>query len=127
MSWYDISIDTNLAAYNSVRQTARPELANEQYAVIAPTGHCGYAGATEHTVIGERNMGDARLDVDKLTYGWFDHFLKGDDNKVLEKTPKVRYYTMGLNKWQTADTWPPSASFCAPMTLIFWSPLQASR
>ena len=56
MSWYDISIDTNLAAYNSVRQTARPELANEQYAVIAPTGHCGYAGATEHTVIGERNM-----------------------------------------------------------------------
>ena len=21
--------------------------------------------------------------------------------------PRVRYYTMGLNKWQTSDTWPP--------------------
>ncbi len=33
-------------------------------------------------------MGDARLDYDALTYGWFDHFLKGEDNKILEKTPR---------------------------------------
>ena len=108
MSWYDVSIGPNLAAYNYVRKTARPEIANEQYAVIAPTLHCGYKRATEHTVVGERNMGDARLDYDELTYGWFDHFLKGEDNHVLEKMPKVRYSRMGLNKWQTADTWPPA-------------------
>ena len=53
-------------------------------------------------------MGDARLDYDALTYGWFDHFLKGEDNKILEKMPKVRYFTMGSNKWQTSDTWPPA-------------------
>jgi uncharacterized protein len=110
MSWYDISIDTNLAAYNSVRQTASPELANEQYAVIAPTGHCGYGSATEHTVIGERNMGDARLDVDKLTYGWFDHFLRGEDNHVLQSEPKIRYFVMGANRWEGADTWPPQGA-----------------
>ena len=45
-------------------------------------------------------MGHARLDYDALTYGWFDHFLKGDDNGILAKTPKVRYYTMGSNKWR---------------------------
>ena len=49
MSWYDVSIGPNLAAYNFVRQTARPEIANEQYAVIAPTLHCAYKRATEHT------------------------------------------------------------------------------
>jgi hypothetical protein len=52
-------------------------------------------------------MGDARLDYNELTYGWFDHFLKGEDNHVLETMPKVRYFTMGMNKWQSSDTWPP--------------------
>ena len=69
----------------SCARPPRPEIANEQYAVIAPTLHCGYTRATENTVVGERSMGDARLDYDALTYGWFDHFLKGEDNHVLEK------------------------------------------
>ena len=33
--------------------------------------------------------------------------------------PKVRYYTMGLNKWQTSDTWPPEGA--QPMTLFLAS------
>ncbi len=107
MSWYDVSVGPNLAAYNHVRKTAKPEIANQQYAVIAPTLHCGYKRATENTVVGERSMGDARLDYDALTYGWFDYFLKGENNRILETLPKVRYYTMGINKWQTSDTWPP--------------------
>src|ERR1700733_5184049 len=119
MSWYDVSIGPNLAAYNYVRKTARPEIANEQYAVIAPTLHCGYTRATEDTVVGERHMGDARLDYNSLTYGWFDHFLKGEDNHVLQTMPRVRYYTMGINKWQTADTWPPAGAH--PMTFYLAS------
>jgi len=107
MSWYDVSIGPNLAAFNHVRKTASPEIASQQYAVIAPTLHCAYKRATENTIIGERSVGDARLNYDELTYGWFDHFLKGENNGVLEKMPRVRYYTMGLNKWQTSDTWPP--------------------
>lgn len=110
MSWYDVSIGPNLAAYNYVRRTAKPDVANQQYAVIAPTLHCSYKRATEDTVVGERHMGDARLDYDALTYGWFDHFLKGEDNHILESTPKVRYYTMGLNKWQMSETWPPEGA-----------------
>jgi len=119
MSWYDVSIGPNLAAYNYVRKTARPDVANEQYAVIAPTLHCGYTRATENTIVGERDMGDARLDYDSLTYGWFDYFLKGEQNGILEKTPKVRYYTMGSNKWQTSDTWPPADA--KPVTYYFAS------
>jgi putative CocE/NonD family hydrolase len=119
MSWYDVSVGPNLAAYNHVRKTARPEIANQQYAVIAPTLHCSYKRATEDTVVGERSMGDARLDYDALTYGWFDHFLKGEDNHFLEKTPKVRYFTMGMNKWQTANSWPPEGA--RPMTFFLSS------
>jgi putative CocE/NonD family hydrolase len=110
MTWYDISTGPNIAAYNYVRKTANPEVANEQYAIIAPMPHCAYQGATEHTVVGERDLGDARLDYNALTYGWFDHFLKGEDNGILTKTPKVQYYTMGMNKWQSSDVWPPAAA-----------------
>ncbi|PYS74956.1 MAG: acylase [Acidobacteria bacterium] len=110
MSWYDVSVGPNLAAFNHVRKTASPEIANQQYAVIAPTLHCAYKRATENTVVGERSVGDARLNYDELTNAWFDFHLKGEKNGLLEKMPRVRYYTMGLNKWQSSDTWPPRGS-----------------
>jgi putative CocE/NonD family hydrolase len=110
MTWYDVSTGPNLAAYNFVRSTAKGEAANQQYAVIAPTLHCGYKRAKEDTVVGERSMGDARLDYDALTYAWFDHFLKGEDNGFLQKQPKVQYFTMGSNKWQHSETWPPEGA-----------------
>ncbi len=124
MTWYDVSVAPNLAAYNFVRSTASPEVANEQYAIIAPVPHCSYKRAAEHTIVGERDLGDARLDYDALTFGWFDHFLKGEDNGLLEKTPKVRYYTMGLNKWQSSGTWPPKEA--KPLTFYLSSSGQAN-
>jgi putative CocE/NonD family hydrolase len=110
MSWYDVSVGPNLAAYNHVRKTAKREIANQQYAVIAPTLHCAYKRAAENTVVGERSMGDARLNYDELTYAWFDYFLKGEKNGILDKMSRVRYFTMGINKWQTSDTWPPEGA-----------------
>ena len=110
MSWYDVSVGPNLAAYNHVRKTASPAIANQQYAVIAPTLHCAHRRATENTMVGELSVGDARLNYDELTYSWFDHHLKGENNGILEKMPRVRYYTMGINKWQTSDTWPPQGA-----------------
>jgi putative CocE/NonD family hydrolase len=119
MSWYDVSVGPNLAAYNYVRNTARPEIGKQQYAIIAPTLHCGYTRATEDTIVGERSLGNAKLDYDELTYGWFDHFLKGEENHVLEKMPRVKYFTMGLNKWQSSDTWPPEGA--KPLTFYLSS------
>ncbi|UCF35525.1 MAG: CocE/NonD family hydrolase [Acidobacteriota bacterium] len=109
MSWYDVSTGPNLALFNHVREHASsPEIADSQFAVIAPTLHCAFWSATEETVVGDRNVGDARLDYDGLIYGWFDYWLKGDKNGIVSTTPRVQYYTMGLNKWQASDTWPPA-------------------
>ena len=107
-SWYDVSISPNLALFNHIRENIPdPEVADNQYLVIAPTLHCRYTRATENTIVGERNMGDARLDYDALIYGWFDYWLKDERNGILEETPRVQYYTMGLNQWQSSETWPP--------------------
>src|SRR5436190_14722932 len=124
MSWYDVSVGPNLAAYNHVRKTAKGEIANQQYAVIAPTLHCSYKRATENTIVGERSMGDARLNYDELTWAWFDRFLKGESPQLLEKIPRVRYFTMGINKWQASDTWPPKGA--QPVTFFLSSSSKAT-
>ncbi|MBT8306600.1 MAG: CocE/NonD family hydrolase, partial [Maribacter sp.] len=108
-SWYDVSISPNLALFNHVRENAKdPMVRDNQYMVIAPVLHCSYTRATENTVVGERSVGDARLNYDEQIYSWLDLWLKGEQNDFKEKTPKVQYYTMGSNKWQSSETWPPS-------------------
>ncbi len=111
MSWYDLSISPNLALFNHVMKHAKdPRVAGNQFAIIAPVTHCSYKRSTEQTTVGERNLGDARLDWDGIVYGWFDYWLKGENKTVIDSMPKVRYYTMGMNKWQTSGAWPPEGS-----------------
>ncbi len=107
-SWYDVSITPNLALFNHVRNNSKDAtIRDNQYLVIAPTLHCGYTRATENTIVGERSVGDARLNYEEQIYTWFDLWLKGEQNNFKEKTPRVQYYTMGSNNWQSSETWPP--------------------
>lgn len=112
MSWYDVSTGPNLALFNHMVDNAESaEARANQYAVIAPTLHCGFTRATENTVVGDRSVGDARWDYDALVYGWFDIWLKGQDTRqLLDTLPRVRYYTMGANEWRSADAWPPPSA-----------------
>jgi putative CocE/NonD family hydrolase len=116
-SWYDVSVGPNIALFNHVRNNAKdPEVRDNQYLVIAPVLHCSYKRATENTIVGERNIGDARLNYDEQIYSWFDFLLKGSQNDFKSKTPRVQYYTMGSNKWQAAEEWPPKT---AKMTTFY--------
>ncbi len=118
VSWYDVSASPNLTLFNQMRKNPNKEIADNQYLVIAPTLHCAYKRATENTVVGERSMGDARLNYDELTWGWFDMLLKGEANDFKKNTARVKYFTMGSNTWQTSETWPPAK---AVMTDYFLS------
>lgn len=115
-SWYDVSIGPNLALFNHVRNPENSRAYDDQYLVIAPTLHCSYKRAKENTIVGERSVGDARLNYDEQIYAWLDFWLKGIDNDFKEKTPRVQYYTMGINKWQAAESWPPQG---AQMTTFY--------
>ena len=107
-SWYDVSITPNLALFNHVRNNSKdPNIRENQYLIIAPTLHCAYNRATKNTIVGERNIGDARLNYDEQIYDWLDLWLKGVKNEFKTKTPRVQYYTMGSNTWQASETWPP--------------------
>ena len=117
VSWYDVSVSPNLTLFNHVRENAtRKEAAENQYLVIAPTLHCAFSRATAETIVGERDMGDARLNYEQLIYDWFDYWLKEDDKGSINEMPHVQYFTMGSNTWQSSETWPPET---AEMTTYF--------
>jgi putative CocE/NonD family hydrolase len=108
VSWYDVASSPNLAMYNHIRANAKDPVARDnQYLVIAPTLHCAFTRATENTVVGQRSMGDARLNYDEMISAWFDYWLKDQPSQLKESMPKVRYFTMGSNEWQSSNTWPP--------------------
>jgi hypothetical protein len=118
-SLYDIALAPNLELYNLVRRTAKGAAANQQWLIIAPVGHCAFTRATEHTIVGERDMGDARLNYGDIMYEFFDLTLKGVNSSAMDAMPKVRYYTMGNNQWNTSDVWPPRGA--EPMTFYLSS------
>jgi putative CocE/NonD family hydrolase len=50
----------------------------------------------------------ADLDFGAEVHRWFDYWLKGIDNGIMEE-PSIAYYTMGAPKhdaWQASDQWP---------------------
>ena len=72
-------------------------------AVLGPWKHSGNADYDLHGIyLGENAL---RYDMDLLCMMWLEHFLKGVDNGI-EKTPTVEYYTVGENRWKTAESWP---------------------
>jgi putative CocE/NonD family hydrolase len=106
-SWYDISIGPNVAMFeHQVKDGATESARNDSRMIVAPTLHCSQMGATEHTVVGQRDLGDGRYDYVSLVQNWFDHFVKGVPNDVLSQ-PRVRAYMMGANEWRSYDSWPP--------------------
>jgi putative CocE/NonD family hydrolase len=104
--WYDPSVDETIYEFNFFREHSVSETSrNNQFVIISPTTHCGFERATEHTKVGERHVGDARLDYWDIYIRWFEYWLKGIDNGITNM-PKVQYYTMGRNEWRSAEVWP---------------------
>jgi len=107
-TWYDVSIGPNMELFNMARTAnTDKEASANQYAVVAPVPHCQYARLGPDTKVGERDMGDTSFDVDGAIYSWFDRWLKGNTKAFPAATPRVRYYLMGANRWQSAEQWPP--------------------
>ena len=106
-SWYDPSVEETIFEFNYFQENAVSETAaNNQFLIVPTTTHCSYERATERTKVGHRDIGDARRNYYAIYIDWFEYWLKGRDNGITNM-PKVQYYTMGSNEWQSADSWPP--------------------
>jgi putative CocE/NonD family hydrolase len=106
-SWYDYGVHQSLYQFNLMRRNGITNLGRDhQYILISPTTHCASEySCSENTIVGERELGDARFDFLGLYLRWYEYWLKRIDNGVTQ-TPKVQYYVMGRNAWAQASEWP---------------------
>lgn len=111
-SWYDYGVSETLQYFTRFRATGADQRTRDgQYLIVAPTSHCSFERATEHTMVGARDVGDARFDFAGTYVKWMDYWLKGRDNGIAAM-PKVQYYVMGRNEWRSAPAWPlPTTQF----------------
>jgi putative CocE/NonD family hydrolase len=98
--WFDDVLRGTIFYWDMMKRKKR----ENQYLILGPWRH----GMNSARDIAKLEFGpDAILEhINYLYVRWYDRWLKGIDNGV-EQDPKVRYFTVGENKWKTADTWPP--------------------
>ena len=105
-SWCDLCAAETLYLFNLLQKNAESDRAREnQFVIISPTIHCRYEQATDQTMTGERNVGDARFDFWGTYLRWFDYWLKGIENRITQM-PKVQIYVMGKDEWRAEKEWP---------------------
>ena len=104
--WYDIFLGGTLRNYLGMREHgATPEARQGQKLVIGPWYHTLPLG----NVVGEVDYGFFShalvTDLDGLHIKWFDYWLKGKQNGLLDEPP-VRIFVMGENVWRMENEWP---------------------
>jgi hypothetical protein len=105
-SWYDSVVNEAFLLAGLMRKNAESAQARDnQFLVVGPTTHCGFDSATEQTVVGKRELGDAQFDYYDLYLRWYDHWLRGQPNG-LASLPKVQIFVMGANRWRSENEWP---------------------
>ena len=106
-SWYDVFQYDTLTMFNGMRSLAMTaEAQQSQKLLMGPWGHLlPYAVPTSKGT-GEIDFGpEALIELHDLQLRWFDHFLKGVNNSILDEPP-IRLFVMGTNRWRDEYEWP---------------------
>ncbi|PLR95759.1 CocE/NonD family hydrolase [Bacillus sp. T33-2] len=101
--WYD---DDGMGTTEAWEMNQRNNRSGQRL-ILGPWYHDANSTRQIHNVrFGENSI---RYDLDVLYLRWFDRFLKGIENGV-DKEPRVEYYSVGSNKWEKDEQWPPRAA-----------------
>jgi uncharacterized protein len=111
--WYDLE-DLLGAFHHYEHMIAASPQSDSQRLIVGPWSHVN-SRLPHHSYSGTFLSADAATDMDAEHLRWFDYWLKGIDNGVLE-TPAARLYQTGSNSWRESDHWP-LATYTATMYL----------
>ena len=104
-SWFDMAAEALEERAIFERNAINARARDGQYAIISPTVHCMSERATAQTKSGALDVGDARLRYWEMYLAWFDRWLN-DNARAIDSLPRIQYYTIGRNAWQSSDRWP---------------------
>ncbi len=104
--WYDIFLGGTLRNFTGMRDRGATEEARRgQKLLIGAWPH----GARGTSLAGGHYFGQAAdslaIDMDGIHFRWFDHWLKGIDNGIMDEPP-VRIFVMGDGVWREEQEWP---------------------
>jgi predicted acyl esterase len=99
---YDISSRSTVAFF---AKTRKQNPTGRQAIVITNGQHCAFGRETQTTKIGDRDLGDARLDYTGRQIAWLDRWLKDDPAALTPKSP-ITVYVAGANRWVEFDAVP---------------------
>lgn len=101
--WYDTFRDGTLENFTGMVTQGRTLRARQsQKLIMGPWYH--YFGPIQK--VGEVDFGEAALiNLDEIRRRWFDYWLKGIDNGVMNEPP-VKLFVMGDNQWRDEREWP---------------------
>lgn len=106
--WYDDGQHGSLENYYGLmREGADYEKKNAKLVI----GYWRHGGPYPHTnnpytKLGAVDFGeDALLDLETYELRWFDYWLKGFENNIMNE-PKVKLFILGENKWRDEQEWP---------------------
>lgn len=106
-SWYDIFLRDALVHFNGLRSRAlTPEARGGQRLLLGPWAHLFPYTTPTTGGTGDIDFGpNAFMDLHDTQLRWFDYWLKGIDNGMMEEPP-VRLFVMGTNQWRDEYEWP---------------------
>ncbi|MDD1717467.1 MAG: CocE/NonD family hydrolase, partial [Methanoregulaceae archaeon] len=111
--WYDIFRDGVIRNFLGISAHGATDLARKgQKLVVGPWFHAPWT-----RTFGSADFGsEAGNPVDDLQLRWFDYWLSGVKNGVMDEPP-VRAFVMGENRWRWCETWPPASVRPEPVYL----------
>ncbi|MBK8968529.1 MAG: CocE/NonD family hydrolase [Lewinellaceae bacterium] len=101
--WYDHNIDKMMDWYTATRNEAALAVRDKQWLLVGPWVH----GGTGLAFVGSPNQGqliyaDAAFVNNQMALDFFNFYLLGTANGW-ENTPKITYYELGKNSWNTSN------------------------
>lgn len=75
----------------------------DHYLIIGPYSHSGVVSGVEGEYKGYKIDSVANIDLEDISYKWFDYILKGQKKPEFLKD-KVNYQVMGSNQWKSAPS-----------------------
>ena len=100
--WYDLYAQHTFINFNGLRLYGRTPQARQSKLIVGPWPH----GLSASTGTGDIDFGDnSMVDLEAEELRWFDYWLKGIDNGVVDEPP-LRLFIMGANYWREEREWP---------------------
>ena len=102
VGWLDPHVKSLFANYEGIQRDGTALAIRQQKVIVGPWIH------TDKPLqkYGDLDFGaDSILDFYETYLRWMDRWLKGINNGV-EDEPPLKLFTMGTNRWRTAEKWP---------------------